>query len=629
MPSSVSGEALTGADVEPAGSGSPFATALMDEAELIDDIEDVARGDSDHRDGRLLEGGVVHRQRLAACASSSECDARDAAREAGVPGAARVWLKTFGCAHNTSDSEYMAGQLAAFGYELLPDDDRLSADLWLINTCTVKSPSQSAMDTVLTVGRAAGKALLVAGCVPQGDRNAEALDGLSVLGVTQIDRVVEAVQETLKGNTVSMLAKKALPALDLPKVRRNPHVEILPLSTGCLGSCTYCKTVHARGRLGSYSPEALVARATAAVAEGVTELWLSSEDTGAYGKDIGTSLQDLLSALVAVLPPDGRTMLRVGMANPPFILDQLPGIAAALNHPCVYSSIHIPVQSGSNAVLGAMKREYTIQEFSVCVDELRTRVPGLGVHTDIICGFPGETEEDWAETMALVEKYHFPVVNISQFYSRPGTPAAHMKQTPSQVRKQRSRALTALHESYSPHEVLVGTHQRCWFTETAADGVNLAGKTKGGVQVIVAPQPGLMGASATVHVTSACRWSVSGTVTHLHHRSTDISLAARSPTQLAPAGSAASSAVCEASFDGGETSCSSTAHEAQGAPAVLQPQGGRPAPAECGAAAQRGVVPAFQASEWVEAALWAGVLVGLAGVAASAAVHLWTASRAA
>jgi hypothetical protein len=99
------------------------------------------------------------------------------------------------------------------------DDARCAdADLWLINTCTVKSPSQSAMDTVLRRGRAAGKALLVAGCVPQGDRRAVELRGLSLLGVTQIDRVVEAVEETLKGNTVRLLSKKALPRLDLPKV---------------------------------------------------------------------------------------------------------------------------------------------------------------------------------------------------------------------------------------------------------------------------------------------------------------------------------------------------------------------------------------------------------------------------
>lgn len=112
---------------------------------------------------------------------------------------------------------------------------------------------------------------------------------MSVVGVTQIDRIVEVVEETLRGNTVALLAKKALPSLDLPKVRRNRHVEILPLSTGCLGACTYCKTKHARGALGSYALDALVRRFRDSVADrAVREVWLSSEDTGAYGLDIGT-----------------------------------------------------------------------------------------------------------------------------------------------------------------------------------------------------------------------------------------------------------------------------------------------------------------------------------------------------
>lgn len=98
------------------------------------------------------------------------------------------------------------------------------------------------------------KPVIVSGCVPQGDRNIKGLEDVSVIGVTQIDRVVEVVEEALKGHSVKLLAKKELPLLDLPKIRKNQYVEIIPLSTGCLGSCTYCKTRHARGKLGSYDP---------------------------------------------------------------------------------------------------------------------------------------------------------------------------------------------------------------------------------------------------------------------------------------------------------------------------------------------------------------------------------------
>lgn len=157
---------------------------------------------------------------------------------------------------------------------------------------------------------------------------------MSILGVTQIDRVVEVVEEALAGNTVRLLAKKSLPALDLPKIRKNRLVEIIPLSTGCLGSCTYCKTRHARGKLGSYDPNAIVERTRQAVSEGVMEIWLTSEDTGAYGRDIGIDLPTLLRRIVAELPE--HCMLRLGMTNPPFILEHLRAIADIMCHPRVY-----------------------------------------------------------------------------------------------------------------------------------------------------------------------------------------------------------------------------------------------------------------------------------------------------
>lgn len=222
------------------------------------------------------------------------------------------------------------------------------------------------------------------------------------------------VEEALKGHNVKLLAKKELPILDLPKIRKNRYVEIIPLSTGCLGSCTYCKTRHARGKLGSYDPTAIVDRVKQAVAEGVLEIWLTSEDTGAYGRDIGTSLPELLRSIISVMP--APTMLRVGMTNPPYILEHLEAMADILNHPRVYAFLHVPVQSGSNKVLDKMNREYMIEEFMEVCDFLIEHVPNITLATDIICGFPTEVEEDHEETIKLVERYKFPVLNISQFY---------------------------------------------------------------------------------------------------------------------------------------------------------------------------------------------------------------------
>eukprot|EP00894_Picocystis_sp_ML_P003625 jgi/Pico_ML_1/54142/g4560.t1 len=179
----------------------------------VDDIEDAFLHDgTSTRSPRVPQVQLRPRRRQDEDVGD---EAADPDASPSLPGKQKVFLRTFGCAHNQSDSEYMAGLLQAYGYELTEVD--LEADAWVINTCTVKNPSQTAMNNIITRGKASGKKLVVAGCVPQGDKRAKELEGMSLLGVTQIDRVVEAVEETLKGNTVTLLSKKKLPALDLPK----------------------------------------------------------------------------------------------------------------------------------------------------------------------------------------------------------------------------------------------------------------------------------------------------------------------------------------------------------------------------------------------------------------------------
>ena len=167
----------------------------------------------------------------------------------------------------------------------------------------VKGPSEASVARLLRKADSHSIPVVVAGCVPQGDKRLPMLQRVSTLGVKQIDKVVYAVEETIKGNVVTMLGSNgSLPSLALPKLRRNRHIEIVPLSTGCLGSCTYCKTKHARGELGSYNVEMIAGRvATCAKDPDVVEIWLSSEDTGAYGLDIGSSLPKLLWKLVQTI----------------------------------------------------------------------------------------------------------------------------------------------------------------------------------------------------------------------------------------------------------------------------------------------------------------------------------------
>ncbi|KAL5033484.1 hypothetical protein BDV3_000460 [Batrachochytrium dendrobatidis] len=442
-----------------------------------------------------------------------------------LPGQASVFVKTWGCGHNNSDGEYMAGLLAADGYNVILDHSKAEeAQVWVLNSCTVKGPSQQTFVNDIDKGKLAGKKIVVAGCVPQASPSNDEWKGLSVIGVQQIDQVVRVVEETLKGNTIRLMKeakevsadgvkRKAGGArLDLPKVRRNPFIEIIPINTGCLNQCTYCKTKHARGDLGSYSLAEIIARVESVLHEGVKEIWLTSEDTGAYGRDIGVSIVDLLEGILVAMDKHiiQDAMLRVGMTNPPYILEHLKGIAKVLNHPKVYSFLHVPVQAGSTKVLDDMRRLYAVQDFERVVDVLREKVPCVTIATDIICGFPTETDEDFDETMHLLEKYKFSVLHISQFYPRPGTPAARMKRISTNIVKNRSRRATTFFESYTTYDSLVGTIQKILVTEQSADGNHYVGHNKPYQQILVPKNEKLMGQTFHVRIVRASKFYLMG-----------------------------------------------------------------------------------------------------------------------
>ncbi|RKO97947.1 hypothetical protein CXG81DRAFT_15355, partial [Caulochytrium protostelioides] len=455
-----------------------------------------------------------------------------------LPGQASIYVKTWGCGHNHSDGEYMAGLLAAEGYRVLTaSESRDGADVWLLNSCTVKNPSETTFGNEVSRGQALGKKVVVAGCVPQAAPRQGVWANLSVVGVQQLDRVVEIVEETLKGRVARYLGDQRLvdpvsgrkrkaggTALSLPKVRQNNYIEIVPINTGCLNTCSYCKTKQARGDLGSYTPDEIVRRVNDVLDEGVREIWITSEDTGAYGRDLPldpttetqpsiVTLMDAITNAMDAHPTNRDAMLRLGMTNPPYILEHLAGMARIMRHARVYAFLHVPVQSGSDAVLARMKRQYTCAEFKQVVTVLReqgacvvspqadeavhdTNAAGNGtrrfadptvtIATDVICGFPGETDEDHQASLQLLEQFRFPVLNISQFYKRPGTLAARMKPiVPSQVIKARSRDMTRLFYEYEPHGYLVGTVQRVLVTQTSTDGQYLVAHTKNYTQVLI------------------------------------------------------------------------------------------------------------------------------------------------
>nr|XP_006121897.1 threonylcarbamoyladenosine tRNA methylthiotransferase isoform X2 [Pelodiscus sinensis]XP_014428432.1 threonylcarbamoyladenosine tRNA methylthiotransferase isoform X2 [Pelodiscus sinensis]XP_025039775.1 threonylcarbamoyladenosine tRNA methylthiotransferase isoform X2 [Pelodiscus sinensis] len=480
---------------------------------LLEDIEDIVSAqDVKPHDRQFVRKSVVPKVRKRGSQKHVQED-DDPPSDSIIPGAQKIWIRTWGCSHNNSDGEYMAGQLAAYGYKIT--ENAAEADLWLLNSCTVKSPAEDHFRNSIKKAQEDDKKVVLAGCVPQAQPRQDYLKGLSIIGVQQIDRVVEVVEETIKGHSVRLLGQKkdngkrlGGARLDLPKIRKNPLIEIISINTGCLNACTYCKTKHARGDLASYSIEELVNRAKQSFQEGVCEIWLTSEDTGAYGRDIGTDLPTLLWKLVEVIPEGA--MLRLGMTNPPYILEHLEEMAKILNHPRVYAFLHIPVQSASDSILMDMKREYCVADFKRVVDFLKEKVPGITIATDIICGFPGETDEDFQDTMKLVEEYRFPSLFINQFYPRPGTPAAKMHQVPAAVKKQRTKDLSQLFHSYNPYDHKVGERQSVLVTEESFDSQFYVAHNQFYEQVLVPKDPEFMGKMVEVDIYEAGKHFMKG-----------------------------------------------------------------------------------------------------------------------
>lgn len=362
-------------------------------------------------------------------------------------------IETHGCAFNASDSEVMAGLLERAGHVIADPPD--AADAVIVNSCTVKDRTyldfRRRVRELSAAGPGRGPVLVLAGCVPRVPEQAREFAAHPQVGPDNITSIVEVVERALAGGRPALTRRAAAaPRLLLPKRRRNPAVEIVPISRGCLGSCTFCQTVLARGRLHSFPEEDILAQIRSAVDEGVRMVWLTSQDCGAYGADTGTSLPALMRRVAAL---QGDFVVRVGMANPDHVGEWAEEFADALAHPRFFRFAHVPVQSGSDTVLRDMARPYTADAFRRVAEVLRARMPDVTLATDLIVGYPTETEADFGDTLRLVRDTRPPVINRSRFSPRPGTRAARLQAPPSAVASARSRELYALARRVTAREL--------------------------------------------------------------------------------------------------------------------------------------------------------------------------------
>ena len=350
-----------------------------------------------------------------------------------------VFIQTFGCSLNYSDGELMAGLLQEAGHEIV--QDLKDTDILIINSCTVKNEAEAKLWR--WIKNNPDKKIVAAGCVAQAQPSLlkDRLKNISVIGTNNINDIIEAVQATSEGKLFQSIKTKKYPRLNLPHIRKNPIVEIIPINKGCLDSCTYCLTKRARGHLQSYPVKDIKKQCETAISEGCKEIWLTSQDTGCYGLDINSNIIELLKELLGLR---GFFRIRLGMMNPNYALQFLEELKEIFKHPKIFKFLHIPVQSGSNKVLRDMKRRYKVEAYKRVVEEIRQAIPNITISTDIIVAYPTETKEEFKETYNLIKETKPEVLNLSRFWARPSTPAAKLKQITGTESKVRSKKINDL-----------------------------------------------------------------------------------------------------------------------------------------------------------------------------------------
>jgi threonylcarbamoyladenosine tRNA methylthiotransferase CDKAL1 len=336
----------------------------------------------------------------------------------------RVFVKNFGCSSNTADGEVLAGCLAQAGFQIANSEPE--ADLIIYNTCAVKGPTENRIiDAIKHAPK--DKKIVVAGCLTKisFERLCREAHFDGAVGPAVGKEIVEVVTRVLAGEKViDLAAAKNKPLLNLPRHISNPIVSVVPINYGCLGSCSYCCVVFARGHLRSYSIKEVVDRVQSDYAAGAKEFWITSQDTASFGRDLGIDLAELMTALGGL---EGDFRVRVGMMTPNLVTEMQSRLITAFNSPKIFKFLHLPVQSGDDTVLQYMRRFYTASEFKGIVNTFRNDFPQLTLTTDVIVGFPGETEQAFENTLKLLDEVKPDVVNVSKFFARPKTVAAKMK----------------------------------------------------------------------------------------------------------------------------------------------------------------------------------------------------------
>nr|WP_277212875.1 tRNA (N6-isopentenyl adenosine(37)-C2)-methylthiotransferase MiaB [Isoptericola croceus] len=378
-------------------------------------------------------------------------------------GDARTYaVRTLGCQMNVHDSEHMAGMLEQAGYTRASAADEAAsrADVVVINTCAVRE--NAATRLYGNLGQLAslkaarpGMQIAVGGCLAQKDRGeivtkAPWVD--VVFGTHNLDALPVLLERARHNEAAQVEIAESLQVFPstLPTRRESVYAGWVSISVGCNNTCTFCIVPHLRGKERDRRPGDVLAEVRALVDAGAVEVTLLGQNVNSYGVEFGDrgAFAKLLRACGDIV---GLERVRFTSPHPAAFTDDV--IAAMASTPNVMPQLHMPLQSGSDRVLRAMRRSYRSERFLGILDRVRAVMPDAAITTDIIVGFPGETEEDFAETLRVVEASRFSSAYMFQYSPRPGTPAATMDgQLPKEVVQERFERLLALQERISGEE---------------------------------------------------------------------------------------------------------------------------------------------------------------------------------
>ena len=365
-------------------------------------------------------------------------------------------LIVYGCQGNVSDGERMAGQLRAIGYEQTEDMEQ--ADLILINTCCVRETAEDKVygkiGEIKSLKRKKPELIFgIAGCMAQ--KEGEALIKRAphidfVLGTSKVHALTQTVRrvEAERQHVVDVnLTETELPDEGEAPVLRGGRLSAwVPIMYGCNNFCTYCIVPYVRGRERSRLPEDIVREVEQAVADGYKEVTLLGQNVNSYGKDHKQA--DFAELLSMVDKVEGIERVRFMTSHPKDLSDKVIEVIRDGKHLCEH--IHLPVQHGSNKILKAMNRVYTAEAYKDLVKRIRTAMPEVSLTTDLIVGFPGETEEDFEELLTFLKEIRYDAAYTFIYSKRSGTPAAEMaEQVPEEVKKARLQKLMEVQNEIS------------------------------------------------------------------------------------------------------------------------------------------------------------------------------------